>query len=273
MVTLDVLYSAASQAWPELRDKVLRAEAEGFGTAWVLDHLSGSALSNTRMLECFTLAGALAGVTSTIGIGTLVVNAANRTAGMTVTAAASVQEISGGRFVFGLGAGAAPGTHWSQEHDLLKIPLADSMQLRHDRVVDVLDLCDVLWDPLRGDKWTGFPLPSPRPPVLLGVNSVALAKVAGSRCDALNVRLEHSRIGKFFHAGRDARAESTISTPLVLSAWTPLSEASLDPDGQAQRRVADLGGERLILVSELRFSSVQKSPPTVAAPRTPAEVP
>ena len=41
-----------------------------------------------------TLAGALAGCTTRIGIGTLVANAANRTPGMTVTAAASVQEIT-----------------------------------------------------------------------------------------------------------------------------------------------------------------------------------
>jgi alkanesulfonate monooxygenase SsuD/methylene tetrahydromethanopterin reductase-like flavin-dependent oxidoreductase (luciferase family) len=250
MVALDVLYSAATHAWPELRDNVLRAEAEGFGIAWVCDHLSGSVLSGPRMLECFALAGGLAGLTSTIGIGTLVVNAANRTAAMTAIAAASVQEISGGRFVFGLGAGAAPRSRWSVEHDLLGIPLPNSMRLRHQRVVDVLDLCDVLWDPSRAEKWAGFPLPSPRPPVILGVKSVALAKVAGSRCDGLNARLEHPRIGQFFQAARAARAESALaSTPFTLSAWTVLSDASLDRDGEAQRRVADLDGHRLILVS------------------------
>ena len=118
---LDVLYNAATHTWPELRDSVRRAEDEGFGTAWVYDHLSGSVFASGRMLECFSLAGALAAVTSTIGIGTLVVNAANRTAGMTVTAAASLQEISGGRFEFGLGAGAAPNTKWSEEQNLLGI--------------------------------------------------------------------------------------------------------------------------------------------------------
>ncbi len=50
MVTRDVLYSAATHCWPELRDNVLRAEAEGFGTAWVFDHLSGSIMTSTRML-------------------------------------------------------------------------------------------------------------------------------------------------------------------------------------------------------------------------------
>ncbi|BDB45132.1 MULTISPECIES: LLM class flavin-dependent oxidoreductase [Mycobacterium] len=249
MVTLDVLYSAASHPWPQLRDSVLRAEADGFGTAWVFDHLSGAMLSGSRMLECFTLAGALAAATSSIKVGTLVVNAANRPAGVTVAAAASVQEISGGRFVFGLGAGAAPGSPWSREHELVGIALSDSMRQRHRHLRDVLDLCDAQWDPNRAAQWTGFPLPDPRPPVLLGVNSIALAELAGQRCDAVNVALEHPRIGEFFEAARAARAASAQpDAALLLNAWTALSEAALDPDGAAQRRIAELGGDGLILV-------------------------
>lgn len=246
---LDVLYNAATHMWPELRDSVRRAEDEGFGTAWVYDHLSGSVFASDRMLECFSLAGALAAVTSTIGIGTLVVNAANRTAGMTVTAAASLQEISGGRFVFGLGAGAAPNTKWSEEQSLLGIALPASMAARHARLVEVLDLCDELWDPNRDPKWTGFPLPTPRPPVLLGVNSTALAEVAGRRCEALNVRLEHPQIAEFFAAAVEARRTSArAGTPLTLTAWTLMTPESLDPAGDIQGEFAALGGHTLILV-------------------------
>ncbi len=249
MVQLDVLYNAATHSWPSLRDRVRDAEAQGFGTAWVYDHLSGSVFNSPRMLECFTLAGALAAATSTIGIGTLVVNAANRTAGMTVSAAASVQEISGGRFVFGLGAGAAPNTKWSEEQDLLGIALPGSMAARHERLVEVLDLCDELWDAQRDPQWTGFPLPSPRPPVLLGVNSVALAQVAGRRCEALNVRLEHPSLSDFYAAALQARAESDrAGTPLTLTAWTSMNDASLDPNGEIQGNFAALGGDRLILM-------------------------
>ncbi|OBK14888.1 LLM class flavin-dependent oxidoreductase [Mycobacterium asiaticum] len=251
MISVDVLFSAATHPWPELRDKVLRAEGDGFNRAWVFDHLSGAMLSGTRMLECFTLAGALSAVTSTIGIGTLVVNAANRPAGVTVAAAASLQELSGGRFVFGLGAGASPASPWSREHDLVGIPLSASVRTRHQHLIDVLDLCDAQWRPDRDPKWAGFPLPSPPPPVLLGVNSTALARVAGRRCDALNVHLDNPRIDEFFDAARAARAESPrADTRLVLNAWTPLSQAALDPDGPAHRRIAALGGDGLILVAD-----------------------
>lgn len=247
---LDVLYSAANHPWPQLRDQVRKAEAEGFGRAWVFDHISGAMLSGTRMLECFTLAGALAAATSTIGIGTLVVNAANRPAGVAVAAAASVQEISGGRFVFGLGAGAAPGSSWAREHDLLNIPLYDSIRERHRHLVHVLDLCDAQWDPDRADRWVGFPLPSPRPPVLLGVNSLSLARIAGERCDAMNVALDHPRIEEFIAAARAARAASDLAgREFEVNAWTARSDAALDPDGDPQRRVTELGGDGLVLVA------------------------
>lgn len=86
--------------------------------------------------------------------------------------------------------------------------------------------------------------------MLLGVSSVALARIAGARCDAVNVRLEHPRIGEFFEAARAARTQSVrVGTPLVLNAWTAMTEASLDPDGEAQARIADLGGDGLILVA------------------------
>lgn len=202
------------------------------------------------MLECFTLAGALAAATSSIGIGTLVVNVANRPAGVAVAAAASVQEISGGRFVFGLGAGSAPGTRWSREHELLDIPLQDSIQRRHRHLIDVLDLCDAQWDPDRAGKWAGFPLPSPPPPVLLGVSSVALARIAGARCDAMNVALDHPRIGEFVTAARAARAASALAgRPFEVNAWTALSDDALDPDGDAHRRITELGGQGLVLVA------------------------
>src|SRR5262245_48069515 len=101
----------------------VEAEAAGFGAVWVYDHLSGAMLHGSGMLECFSLASALASVTTTIGIGTLVVNVANRPPAVLGVAASSVQEISGGRFTLGIGAGAAPGSRWSGEHVVAGIPL------------------------------------------------------------------------------------------------------------------------------------------------------
>ena len=60
------------------------------------------------MPECFATLGALAAATRNIGLGSLVVNAGLRDPAIVANAAATVQEISGGRFILGLGAGASP---------------------------------------------------------------------------------------------------------------------------------------------------------------------
>mgnify|MGYP003352104175 CR=1 FL=1 len=47
---IDRQFSAAHHDWPQLRDAVLRAEAEGCGRAWVLDHFDGTVLGGDRDL-------------------------------------------------------------------------------------------------------------------------------------------------------------------------------------------------------------------------------
>ncbi|MDP9463551.1 MAG: LLM class flavin-dependent oxidoreductase, partial [Actinomycetota bacterium] len=114
---VDIQFSPGANDWPVLRDAVLRAEIDGYDTTWVFDHFDGAMISGDRpMLECFTMLGALAEATSTIGLGTLVANVANRHPAVLAAAASSVQRISGGRLTLGLGAGTAPSSKWSSEH-------------------------------------------------------------------------------------------------------------------------------------------------------------
>ena len=109
---IDIQFSPAANDWPALRDAVLRAEADGYDTTWVFDHFDGAMIQGDRpMLECFTLLGALAAATTTIGLGPLVANVANRHPAVLAAAASSVQRISGGRLVLGLGARRVSG--WS----------------------------------------------------------------------------------------------------------------------------------------------------------------
>ena len=145
---LDLELNSATTEWAQLRDTAVAAEEAGVGAVWVFDHLSGTVLHGDRMLECFTLLGALAASTTTIELGSMVANVANRHPGVLATAAASVQAISNGRLLFGIGAGAAPGSRWSREHDSIGIPLRQSIADRHAAVEEALDLFDAaLFDP------------------------------------------------------------------------------------------------------------------------------
>ena len=101
--------------WVEIRDLALRAEAIGFDTVWSPDELLGRLVKGGPRFgfwDGIAVPAALAAATSRIRIGTWVMSSLHRNPGITAKAAATIDEISGGRFVLGLGAGhAGSGAH------------------------------------------------------------------------------------------------------------------------------------------------------------------
>jgi len=87
----------------------LRAEVIGFDTVWTPDELLWRPKDHPIMgvWEGIAMAGAVAATTSRVKVGTWVMSALHRNAGIIAKAAETLDEISGGRFVFGLGAGHA----------------------------------------------------------------------------------------------------------------------------------------------------------------------
>ncbi|MEO5722837.1 MAG: LLM class flavin-dependent oxidoreductase [Ilumatobacteraceae bacterium] len=225
---VDIQFSPAVNDWPELRDAVLKAEAEGYTTTWVFDHFDGAMLGGDRpMLECFTLLGALAEATAssgsgTIGLGTLVANVVNRHPAHLALAASTVQRISGGRLILGLGAGSAPGTKWATEHGDRGIALQPVLADRHAAVIEQMRVVR-----------EAFAVP-----LILGVNSVELARTAGRLADGINVRMAHPRAAEFVSAA----CEEAAGRPFDISGW------AFTTDETANDRAAELGLDRLIMV-------------------------
>ena len=94
--------------WPDLRAMALRAEDLGFDSVWTGDHLLYRRPGDDRARgpwEAWTLLAALAAVTSRVTLGPLVAATAFHAPAMLAKQAATVDEISGGRLVVGLGAG------------------------------------------------------------------------------------------------------------------------------------------------------------------------
>jgi alkanesulfonate monooxygenase SsuD/methylene tetrahydromethanopterin reductase-like flavin-dependent oxidoreductase (luciferase family) len=95
--------------WLEIRDLAVRAEAIGFDTVWVPDELLWRRpdVQAQGWWECVAMAAAVAAATSRVHVGTWVLSALHRNPGITAKVVETIDEISGGRFVFGLGSGHA----------------------------------------------------------------------------------------------------------------------------------------------------------------------
>jgi alkanesulfonate monooxygenase SsuD/methylene tetrahydromethanopterin reductase-like flavin-dependent oxidoreductase (luciferase family) len=102
--------SSEKPSWHRLATMAETAEAIGLDTVWIADELLWRVPDwpgPRGWWECVAIAGAVAATTSTIGVGTWVLSALHRNPGLTVKVAETIDEISNGRFLFGLGAGHA----------------------------------------------------------------------------------------------------------------------------------------------------------------------
>jgi alkanesulfonate monooxygenase SsuD/methylene tetrahydromethanopterin reductase-like flavin-dependent oxidoreductase (luciferase family) len=95
--------------WADVRALAIRAEELGFDCVWVADELLWRPPDGEThgWWECVAMAGAVAAATSRIKVGTWVLSTLHRNPGITAKAAETIDEISDGRFVMGLGSGHA----------------------------------------------------------------------------------------------------------------------------------------------------------------------
>jgi alkanesulfonate monooxygenase SsuD/methylene tetrahydromethanopterin reductase-like flavin-dependent oxidoreductase (luciferase family) len=92
--------------WPEYRDMAIATEAAGFDSIWVGDHLLYRTEEGaTGPWEAWSLLAAIAAITTRVSLGPLVAATAFHNPAMLAKKAATVDEISNGRLVLGLGAG------------------------------------------------------------------------------------------------------------------------------------------------------------------------
>lgn len=107
--TGDIGDPPTTRGWDEVRTLALLAEEIGFDTVWSPDELLWRAVDKPQrgFWDGVAMAGAIAAVTSRIKVGTWVFSALHRNPGIIAKAVETLDEISHGRFVFGLGAGHA----------------------------------------------------------------------------------------------------------------------------------------------------------------------
>ncbi len=243
MTVVDIQFSPANTDWTTLRAAALSAEQRGFGGVFVFDHLAGAPLGGSTMIECFTLLGALAEVTERVALGTMVANVWNRQVGTLVSAAASVAALSGRQFHLGIGAGTSPTSSWALEQRAVDAYVEPSLEARHARVSDVIELAARAWSVDRDPALETFPLPTPPPTVIVGVNSERLSRIAGRTADGINVPWRHPRRDAFIAAGNETAGDRKF----LRTAYTAYQPELLDPGHPDRVDMTHRGIDRLVL--------------------------
>jgi len=128
--------------WPDLRDACLAAERARWDSIWIDDHLlADEGDPGDAKLEGWTTLAALAVLTERVRLGTLVAANTFREPGLTAKIAATVDHLSAGRLVLGLGGG-----WFEREHDAFGLDFGAGFGERLDRLDEAAGLIRRLLD-------------------------------------------------------------------------------------------------------------------------------
>jgi len=177
----------AEEIGPEVSRIATAADEAGVDSLWVMDHFFQIRLTGlppeSPMPEAYATLAFLGGLTRRIKLGTLVTSVAYRHPGVLVKAVTTLDVMTGGRAIFGVGAGApwniapaGPGTAFEAEG--LGIPFP-SLAERFERLEELLQIAHQMWrgdeSPYQGRHYQLVrPLNSPNsvqrphPPILIG---------------------------------------------------------------------------------------------------------
>lgn len=135
------IWPDTGRPFSEIAELVTHCEETGWDRAYLADHLMPDASANRTgapVLECWSSLAALAARTSRIQLGTLVSSNTYRHPAVLANAAATIDQISNGRCILGIGAG------WQvNEHDAYGLELFD-VATRSDRLEEACEVLNLL---------------------------------------------------------------------------------------------------------------------------------
>ena len=237
---VDVLLEPFGARWPDVRDAASVAIDAGFAGIWTLDHLDGRVYDAPFVLECWTVLSALAVAAPGVAIGPLVLNVANRHPGVLATMAATLQEVSGGRLLLGLGAGGG-GSRYVREQEAIGRTV-DPDPVRRTHVETCIEEVRRLWHS------PGFLEPVPEPPFVVGAFGPKMAELAGRLGDGLSTRATHPRLRELVELARDAHARSGRDPErFLVTVHGAFDEQWLATESPARAGLAAIRADRLIL--------------------------
>ena len=240
----DLLLIPMSARWADMRAAALAAEASGFDGLWTWDHLRDpDGDGGPGVPEAWTVLTALAEVTRRVALGPLVLNVANRPPGLLANMAATLQAVSGGRLLLGLGAGGNRRTPYAVEQAVLG-QAVEPDPVRAERVVQAIAVLRRLWS---GES--GFLRPEPPPPIIVGGFGPRMAAIAGRHADGFNTQAFHPQLGELVRRARDEHAAAgRDAARFVVTVFAGLDARWLQADSRGRQSLERAGVDRVILL-------------------------
>ena len=262
----DLLLIPMGARWADLRAAAVAAEEGGFDGLWTWDHLRDPDGDPAGVPECMTTLAALAEVTRRMTIGPLVLNVANRHPGLLANMAATMQQVSGGRFILGIGAGGSRRTPYAREQEALGLAVEPDA-VRAQRVIEAVQILRRLWSgdsgPFTGahyrlDRPEGYLSADPAPPIVIGGFGPRMAAIAGTHGDGFNTQAHHPRLAALAQIALDShKAAGRDPARFGVSAFAGFAPAWLRADSENRAALSRAGVDRLILLVEPPYDPSQ----------------
>jgi alkanesulfonate monooxygenase SsuD/methylene tetrahydromethanopterin reductase-like flavin-dependent oxidoreductase (luciferase family) len=179
-------------SWSVIKNRVQQIESLGFDSIFMVDHFAHSTCVNSPWMEAWTLLAGMAACTSCIKVGTLVTNFIYRNPALLAKQALTLENISGGRLILGIGAGSPQ----DLSHPMTGVdPWPNPERVsRFEEIVTILD--QMLSNPVstytgkyykvKGAVMLPPPVQQPRPPLMIAAQGPRMLKIAASYADNWN---------------------------------------------------------------------------------------
>ena len=170
-VEFGVMLPQIKRSWDETKAAAQEMDRLGFHSVWLNDHLYGIPMPAIPIMEAWTALSAVGAVTSSVQVGTLVSPIGFRNPALFAKMIATLDQITGGRVIVGLGSG-----WFAQEFTGYGIDFPP-VQDRLAQLDEGVQLMRRMWSEpqvtfagryFRTDDVYCEPKPARRPPVLIG---------------------------------------------------------------------------------------------------------
>lgn len=218
------------------KEVALEAEGQGFYSVSINDHFVPQiGPPDTPQMECFTTLAAIAAATTTIRVAPAVACASYRTPAMLAKITATLDHLSNGRLVLGLGAGWQRSEYEAHGYEF------PPPKERIERLAETIEILKAMWTQespsFHGEHFSienanshPRPVQQPHIPLMLGGSSPRMLRLSAQHADIVNL-IPPTSGGKDFLKDREAVTGFTMQTLIgkIVELRQLTEEAGRDP--------------------------------------------